>query len=192
MANVRRSMYHVWSILAKHLSPATAGQLIVGQGANTDPAWATVSGDATLASSGALTIGAGKITPTKVSPSSATPIVAGAIPAGAGAVPYEIVLAVGNVATGDVTWTAFPFKFFVTGVTVIKTNGAGTATYTVKNGATAITDAIATVNDTDCKYASTIDDAASTIASGGTVVVSVNKTSGDTRAMVVLTGFIAA
>lgn len=63
MPILRRSMYHVWSILAKHLAPATAGQLIIGQGANADPAWVTIGGDATLAADGTLTVSAGTIQP---------------------------------------------------------------------------------------------------------------------------------
>lgn len=63
MPNIRRSMYHVWSILPKFLAPATAGQLIVGQGANANPAWVTISGDATLAADGTLTIQSGTVQP---------------------------------------------------------------------------------------------------------------------------------
>lgn len=66
MPIIRRSMYHVWSILAKHLAPATAGQLIIGQGANTNPAWVTIGGDATLAADGTLTIAAGSTGPADI------------------------------------------------------------------------------------------------------------------------------
>lgn len=178
------------SVTMPKLARGTNGQIIV---ANTgaDPAYVSMSGDATLSAAGALTIGAA-ITPAKVTAVTGTPIAPGAIAAGSGAVPYQIVLACTNIATGDLTWTGFPFKFFVTGVTVIKTGAAGACTYIVKNGSpgTAITNAMATVNDTDTVYCNVIDDAQNSIAAAASVTVSIVRTSGDSRAMIVLNGFI--
>lgn len=178
------------SVLMAKMQRGTNGQIIV---ANTgaDPAYVSMSGDATLSAAGALTIGAA-ITPAKVTAVAGTPIAPGAITAGSGAVPYQIVLACTNIATGDLTWTGFPFKFFVTDVMVIKTGAAGGCTYTVKNGSpgTAITNAMATTNDTDVARAAVIDDAQNSIAAAASVTVSIVRTSGDSRAMIVLNGFI--
>lgn len=178
------------SVTPAKLSRGTDGQLLVGA-TGADPAYQSPSGAFTLSNTGVATLQP-VVAPNKVAAISATPIAPGAIPAGSGAVPYELVLGCTNVASSDLSFTGCPFKFQVTGVRVQKTNGAGTVTYTVKNGAAAITDAIATVNDNELKYAAQIDDANSLIAAGGTITVTIAKTSGDTRALVILDGFIAA
>ncbi len=71
------------------------------------------------------------------------------------------------------TWTyTLPFSIRVIDVWAIKTNSAGTGTETVqiKNGSSAITDAIALDTDATIYRATTYDDAYTVIARGGTLV----------------------
>lgn len=81
-------------------------------------------------------------------------------------------------------------KTEVTDVTVIKTAGAGIAvTAQVKNGATAITDAmIIGVADQTIVRALTIDDAASVIAAAGTLRVSIIRTTSGAGCKVIVRG----
>lgn len=88
----------------------------------------------------------------------------------------------------DVTMTE---KFEVTDVVCVKRNGAGAGnTMQVKNGATAISDAIACATDNAVTRAASIDDAASTIAAGGTLRVTATKAAGTANAQVFVWGFI--
>ncbi len=97
-------------------------------------------------------------------------------------------ITVADAATGDVD-VVLTHKTMVTEVEVIKTGGAGGAddTITVKNGATAITDAIdINVEDKVVKYAGTIDDAQQTIAAGGTLKITRTKASANNTACIVI------
>lgn len=105
------------------------------------------------------------------------PTVADANVIGAVPVVHRITVADGATADIDVVLT---YKTRVYDVVVVKTDGAGGAsdTITVKNGATAITDAIdINVADKAVKRAGTIDDAAWDIAAGGTLRVTRTKAS---------------
>lgn len=81
-------------------------------------------------------------------------------------------------------------KFEVVDVTVRK-DGAGAAnTCTVKNGATAITDAIAAATDKAVTRAGTIDTASNVIAAGGTLRVTMTRAAGTVAGLVTVWGFI--
>jgi hypothetical protein len=112
-----------------------------------------------------------------------------------GAIPVVHVIPVANVATHDVD-VVLTHKTRITGVEVVKTNGAGGAadTIAVKNGATAITNALdLNVADKAIVRASTLDDAQWEIAAGGTLrVASVNGGAGDVTCKVIVTGFRVA
>lgn len=69
----------------------TAGRMFLDQGAGVDPAFAAMSGDATLAGSGALTIGANKVTYAKFQQSSAGAVLLG-VPGGVAANYSEVTL----------------------------------------------------------------------------------------------------
>lgn len=93
-----------------------------------------------------------------------------------------------NSATGD-TDVVLTHKTLILDVWLIKTGAAGGAsdTITVKNGATAITDAIdINVADKIVKRAGTIDDASNAIAAAGTLRVTRTKVSAANVACTVL------
>ena len=124
-----------------------------------------------------------------------TPTVADANVIGGIPVVHRIAIANGSTADTDVTLT---YKTRVTDVVVIKTGGAGGAsdTITVKNGTTAITNALdINVADKVVVRAGTIDDASFEIAAAGTLRVSmVNGASGgnNTACEVIVSGFRVA
>jgi hypothetical protein len=96
-----------------------------------------------------------------------------------GGVPVVTVVAVPDAATGDVD-VVLTHKTEVLDIVVIKTGAAGGVgdTITVKNGATAITDAIdINIADKVRKEAATIDDAQTVISAGGTLKVTRTKAS---------------
>lgn len=105
-----------------------------------------------------------------------------------GGIPVVHRVAVADAATGDVD-VVLAHKTLITGVQVIKTAGAGGAgdTITVKNGATAITDAMdINVADTTIVWPATMDDAQFTIAAGGTLRVTRTKASANNAACLVV------
>jgi hypothetical protein len=168
----------------------TNGQVLVGV-TGADSVARTISGDVNVDGTGASTIQAGKILPAMVK-ASATGVAAGAIPAGAGSIAYVLELDVTDIATGDATYTACPFKFVVTDVEVIKV-GAGNVgnNYIVKNGASAITDAIVGDADKSVTRSGTIDIATNVITAGNPIVISVVRTAGSSAAKVILKGHIS-
>lgn len=101
---------------------------------------------------------------------------------------------IADAASGD-TDVTLTHKTRVLDAWVVKTggNGAATNTYTVKNGATAITDAIdGNVTDTTVKRAGTIDDAQHELAAAGTLRVSHVKGGGNSAATVYVLGMRVA
>lgn len=104
-----------------------------------------------------------------------------------GGIPVIHRVAVADGATGDVDVT-LTHKTMVTDIWLMKTAGAGGAsdTITVKNGSTAITNAMdINVADKVMVRAGTIDDAQGTISAGGTLRVTRTKASANNVACVV-------
>lgn len=103
-----------------------------------------------------------------------------------GAIPVTYLVAIADAASGDVD-LAVPVAIRVTDVKATKTAGAGAAsnTITVKNATTAITDAMdMNVADKVIVRAATLDDAAWSLAAGGTLRVSWAKSGGNSAASV--------
>lgn len=89
-----------------------------------------------------------------------------------------------DAATGDID-IVVGRKVEVIDVLCQKQNGAGAGnTMQVKNGATAISDAIACVTDNALTRAGTIDDAQSTISAGGTLRLTATRAAGTRNALV--------
>lgn len=180
--------------LAK-LERQTDATILMGKGAGADVAANAMSGDATISSTGVLSIASGKLTPTMVKSISAL-VSSGAIPAGAGGIPYAITLVATDVASGNIDFTGFPFKMLVTDVIYLKTGGAGNAgnSITVHNGTTgnAITDALNSVTDTAVVHAGSLNDAYTTIAAGSTVRLVTVKAGDNNAATITLVGYIVA
>lgn len=138
----------------------TSGHIAVGSSTG-DAADVAMSGDATMANTGALTLG-------QVVDASKIPVLVTSNVIGLPRLTFMITLAAGALADTDVIMT---HKVRVFGVSVILT-GAGVAstTITVKNGATAITDAIAASGSQKAKTnAATFDSAQWEIAAAGTL-----------------------
>jgi hypothetical protein len=95
--------------------------------------------------------------------------------------------------TGSVTAdfdTILAEKFEVIDV-VCRKDGAGASnTITVKNGATAITDAIVYAADKAVTHAGTIDTASNVIAAGGTLRVTATRSAGAVTGLVTVIGII--
>lgn len=103
-----------------------------------------------------------------------------------------IPVSVPDAATGDVD-IVLTTKFEVVDVVCQKRAGAGLGnTVTVKNGALAISDAIACATDNAITRAGTIDDANSTIAQGGTLRLSCARAAGTRDSLVLVYGFVRA
>lgn len=105
-----------------------------------------------------------------------------------------IPILVPDAATGDID-TVLADKFEVVDVTCIKRNGAGAAnTMQIKNGATAISDAIACATDDAVTRGASIVDGAGTnvIAKGGTLRLTATRAAGTRNALVLVHGFIRA
>jgi hypothetical protein len=97
-----------------------------------------------------------------------------------GGVEVTTIVAVPDGATGDID-VVLTDKTEVTDIVIMKTAGAGGAsdTITVKNGATAISNAMdINVADKTIVRAGTLDDASNVIAAGGTLRVTRTKASG--------------
>lgn len=106
--------------------------------------------------------------------------------------PTCIPVTVPDAATGDVD-IVLAEKFEVIDVVCVKRNGAGAGnTVTVKNGATAISDAIACATDDAVTRAGSIIDAAGTnvIAIGGTLRLSCTRAAGTRNSQVFVYGFL--
>lgn len=92
--------------------------------------------------------------------------------------------AVPDAATGDID-IVVARKVEVIDATAQKQNGAGAGnTMQLKNGATAITDAMACAVDNTITRAGTIDDAQSTINAGGTLRLTATRAAGTRNALV--------
>lgn len=154
------------------LDGSTDTQILVGNG--TTMTSVAVSGDATLANTGALTIAAGAVEESMLVANSLTGLVAanvadvnviGGIP-----VVHRIATAGGATANTDVTLTHKTRVIYVW--TVNKGLGTASDTIQVLNATNAITDAIdINIADTTKAEASTYDDAYAEIAAGGTLRV---------------------
>lgn len=106
----------------------------------------------------------------------------------------SIPVTIPDAATGDVD-IVLEEKFEVVDVTCIKRNGAGAGnTVTVKNTATAITNAIACDTDDAVTRAGSIVDGAGTnvIAAGGTLRLSCTRAAGTRNSQVLVHGYIRA
>ena len=74
---------------------------------------------------------------------------------------------------------------------ICRKDGAGTAnTITVKNGSTAISDAIAFATDKAVTMSGTIDTASNVIAAGGTLRVTATRSAGTVAGLVTVVGII--
>jgi hypothetical protein len=107
-------------------------------------------------------------------------------------IPTVITVPVPDAATGDID-LVLATKFEVIDVICQKQGGAGAGnTVTVKNGANAISDAIACATDTAITRAGTINDANSTIAAGGTLRLSCTRAAGTRNSLVTIVGLVRA
>lgn len=111
----------------------------------------------------------------------------------AGTTTPGIVVGIPVVLTGSVTAdfdTVLSEKFEVLEV-IARKDGAGAAnTVTVKNGTTAITDAIAFATDKAKTLAGTIDTASNVIAAGGTLRVTATRAAGTVAGLVTVIGIV--
>lgn len=97
-----------------------------------------------------------------------------------------------DAVTGDID-IVLATKFEVVRVDCLKKNGAGAAnTMQIKNGADAISNAIACAVDNTLTSSGTIDDAYSTVAQGGTLRLTATKSAGTRDALVIVYGFVRA
>lgn len=154
------------------LNAKTSGQILVGDG--TDLVSVAVSGDVTLAANGAVTIANTQHVAGDQVENVANANVVGGVP-----LVHRVTLPSGANADTDVTLThktlVVDFWFAL--------KGAGTAgsTVTLKNGATAISDAIdaSAGGDRDVFRAAEIDDAQDEIAAAGTLRITHASAGGD-------------
>lgn len=117
---------------------------------------------------------------------SPTNMEAGAANGTSGAVPLIFWIDVPDAATGDVTVT-LPFAIRVLDCWAVKTAAAGGAANTVqlKNGSTAITDALSiNINDQTIARATTINDAQHDVTSGTALTVTRTKAGGNAACIV--------
>ena len=159
---------------AAALDAKTSGQILVGSG--TTVASVAVSGDATLASSGALSLAAQILDGTEVA-NTANINVIGGIP-----VVFTINTAAGATNTVNVTTT---HKIRVIDVWTQATSaGSAAGTLQVLSTGNAITDAM-DVNDADeiISRAASINDANATIAAGGVIRVTMTDAGSDGPAL---------
>lgn len=154
-------------------------------------------GSAALAASavGSAAIAAQAVAPVAIANAAQiTPVApgaSGALSATNVGVPIVIQLAVADGASGDATFTSVPYKMLITRVEYLKTGGAGNAgnSATLKNGASAITDAMNNASDTGTAYAATLDDAQTTVAANGTLVVTTVRAGGDNACIITVSGY---
>lgn len=155
---------------ASEVDASGDGKILVGDGTTLNSV--TVSGDVTLTNAGAVAIGAGKVTNAMVAPAAldgtVAKVVADVNVIGGFEVLHRIDIAAGALANTDVVLT---HKTRVIDAWVIMRGaGVSTTTLTVKNGTSAITDALDVSGaDKTIVRAAEIDDAAYEIAAAGTL-----------------------
>jgi hypothetical protein len=146
----------------------------LGQGASV----VAPSGDVTIDSSGVMTIGQ------VLDGANAANVAAANV---IGGIPVQHIVVVPAGTTGDVD-VVLTHKTRVTDVHLVKTTaaGGGAGTIQVKNGATAISNAMSIdIADTTIARATTIDDAAHDIAAGGTLRVTRTRSASTSEACIV-------
>lgn len=157
-------------------SALASAKVFVGSSAGVAAA-VTLSGDVTNDNTGATAIGAGKVTLAMISPATMDGTIAKVVAAEnvIGGIPVVYRVDIGDVATGD-TDVVLTHKTLIYDAVVIKQGAAGdnaSNTLTIKNGATAISDAIdMNVADKTVKRPTTMDDAQWEIAAAGTLRLS--------------------
>lgn len=104
--------------------------------------------------------------------------------------PVRFLLPVADAASGNADFTSVPYKVLITGVSYIKTSGAGNAgnSITLHNGTTgnAITNGMNNATDTGTAYAATIDDAFNTVAANATLRAVTVRAGGNNAAILVV------
>lgn len=104
--------------------------------------------------------------------------------------PVRFLLQVADAASGNADFTSVPYKVLITGVSYIKTSGAGNAgnSITLHNGTTgnAITDGLNNATDTGTDYAATLDDAYTTVAANATLRAVTVRAGGNNAAILVV------
>ena len=170
------------------------GKIFVGD-AGGDASAVTPSGDVTITNTGVTAIGAGKVTNAMVAPAALDGTVAKVV-ANAnviGGIPLLHQVNIADAVSGD-TDVVLTHKTRVIDAWVVLTAAGDAAnTYTVKNGANAITDAITPgATDTTLKSAGQINDANHEIAAAGTLRVSHVKVGGSSAAIVYVLGIRVA
>lgn len=104
--------------------------------------------------------------------------------------PVRFVLQVADAASGNADFTGVPYKVLITGVSYIKTGGAGNGSnsITLHNGTTgnAITDGLNNAVDAGTDYAATLDDAFTTVAAGATLRAVTVRAGGNNAAILVV------
>ena len=113
--------------------------------------------------------------------------------ASAGTTTPGILAAISVAPTGSITAdfdVVLTEKFEVIDVICRKDTAGASNTITVKNGATAITDAIAYAVDKAVTRAGTIDTASNVIAAGGTLRVTATRSAGSVVGLVTVIGII--
>jgi hypothetical protein len=200
MANIRRSMIKPAAVSALALQGSTSGQVLVAQGATSSPLWKSVSGDVSIAASGAVTIGAGKVTEAMVVANTLSALVAkdtttaaaGAMTAAMVGIPVVMQFAIADAASGNQDFTGVPYKFRVTEVVYTKTGGAGNAGNSIAmhngTGGNAITDAMNNATDTGTARAATIDDAFWTVSAAATIRFVTVRAGGNNAAVITVFG----
>lgn len=166
---ITRKFIRYGEVITEHLAPLSV----------TGPKLATGAIDASKVSN--TTVGAA------VAPGASRALVAAEVGA-----PVRLTLAVSDAASGNADFTGVPYKMLVTGVSYLKTGGAGNAgnSITLHNGTAgnAITNAMNNATDTGTAYASTLDDAFTIVAAGATLRAVTVKAGGNNAAILVVDG----
>ncbi len=162
------------------ITGVTAGAGLTGGGASGAVTLTVAAGDSTITvAADSIVVGTASLTGAHAA------VVADASVIGGIPVLHKIAVAAGT--TGDVD-TVLTHKTHVTDVWLVKTAaaGGGAGTITVKNGATAITDAMSIdINDKAIARAATIDDAQQEIAAAGTLRITRTRTASSSEACIV-------
>ena len=139
----------------------------------------------------AQSVTAGKIANTTVG-APVAPAASRALVAAEVGSPVRLVLAVADGASGNADFTSVPYKMQITGVSYIKTAGAGNAgnSITLHNGTTgnAITNGMNNATDTGTAYASTLDDAYLIVAANATLRAVTVRAGGNNAAFIIVDG----